>query len=245
MTTATTRWLVPGGSVTDTTTDPHLTGIRVTAHPADPIVGLPSNTLMLDGILSSAAYQHATASGLALPPMTRDHVVDFALPLATWTRPAVDVDARLRAADPTHVWGWACSAGQYTPDRHTIAEVRRRPAMERMAYWSTARAHNIALGPRRAGNNIHQAIWTRQITWWALTTDLAALQALLAEVTHLGRLTHHGWGRLLTPPHATIDDDAHRRWQNRPMPAPAGPSASIRPPYHHPSRRLPCNQPPR
>lgn len=238
------RWLIQEGSVADTTTDPTLIPIRVTAHPAEPIVGLPSNPLMLDGIIASAAYTLAAADGLDLPPMTRDQAVDIALPLATWTRPAPDgLDPRIYAATPGHVWGWAASAATYRPDRHTIAEVRRKPALEHMAYWSTAKNHNIALGARKAGNNIHQAVWTRQITWCALATSIDAVNTLLSTVTHLGRLTHHGWGRLLTPPTATVDPEAYTRWQHRPMPHPTGAPQGIRPPYHHPSRSTPCQTP--
>src|SRR5690606_30994329 len=100
-------------TIVDTTTDSRWTHVRATAHLAEPIINLDGHACHLDGPAAFAAYLAYTDrhGHHSLPPMGRDSVVDFALPLATWTAPAPGpVHQLARAATPGHVWGWACSA---------------------------------------------------------------------------------------------------------------------------------------
>lgn len=233
--------LVQPGSVVDTTTDPGWVPVRVEATLAQPVVGLPRDPMHLDGPLAFAAWLEYQHIGGTLPPV-QEWAEDFALPLATWvadcTRP--DPDPRLLAADGTSVWGWACSRVHYRVLRHDLVHVRRRPALEQMAFWTAAKRHHIGLGPRRAANVPHQAAWVDRLAWWALA-DLPRLQTLLDQLTHVGRLARHGWGQILSMT-VVEDPDAARRWQERDMPATGGMPATVRAPYWHESRRMPCHR---
>lgn len=234
--------LVAPGSVVDTTGS-GVTPVRVEALLAQPVVGLPRDPMHLDGPLSWGAYllyqQDPTLP--ELPPLSDRAAVDFTLPLATWTAPSSvePVDPQLLAADGESVWGWACSRAEYRALRHDTVFVRRRPALEQMAFWTTAPRHHIGLGPRRAANVPHQAVWVDRLRWWALATDVALLRLLLGHVTHVGRLPRHGNGQVLGF-QVVEDPEATTRWRDRDMPHPGGRPASIRAPYWHPSRRIPC-----
>lgn len=232
--------LVEPGTVEDTTAHPGLIPVRVEAVLAAPLVGVPGNPLHLDGPLSWAAF--LTCDRWALPPRGPVWAVDFVLPLATWTSAPSrgDADRRLFAADGRHVWGWACSAAAFTGTRPTVAAVRRLPDTAAMAWWGSDRRHHLGLGPRRAVNGVHQATAAARATWWALTPDPHHLQAMLGRVSHLGRVTRHGNGRVLTW-HVTEDGEAAARWKDRAFPdlSPAAGPGTIRAPYHHPSRRMP------
>lgn len=231
------------GTVVDTTGDAQWEPTRVTAVLAHPIVGLPRNPLHLDGPLAWAAYVDAQTDPaeqpLHLPPM-REWAHDFALPLATWTGPCTrpDPDPRLLAADGASAWGWACSRGHYRVLRHTVAAVRRRPPLDEMVQWTRVPRHHPALGPRRAADDAHQAVWVDQVEWWALA-DLPRLRHLLTRLRYLGRLARHGWGKILTVT-AQPDPAADAWWRWRHMPHPDGTVETIRAPYHHRSRAMPC-----
>lgn len=239
MTTTTVVGLVEPGSVVDTTTDPGWTPVRIEAVLAQPIVGLPRDPMHLDGPLAFAAWLEFQHQGGTLPPI-QDWAEDFTLPLATWTAPCTrpNPDQRLLAADGASVWGWACSRVHYQVLRHDLVHVRRRPALEQMAFWTPAGKHHIGLGPRRAANVPHQAVWVDRLAWWALA-DPDRLRPLLDRLTNVGRLARHGWGQLLN---ITVAEDsaAVDRWRERHMPQPGGAPATIRAPYWHESRRMPC-----
>lgn len=234
--------LVRPGTVIDNTADPRWVPVRVEARFVQPIVGLPKDPMHLDGPLSWAAYldavDNADRETLRLPPM-REWAHDFRLPLATWTAPCTrdDPDPRLLTAGGT-VWGWACSSATYQIMRHDVAHVRRRPAVDQMARWTASDKYHPALGPRRAANMQHQAVWVDAVSWWALA-EPARLAALLARLTNVGRLARHGWGRILDIT-VTTDDTAVVQWRRRNFPQAGGAPATVRAPYHHDSRRMPC-----
>lgn len=231
------------GTVADTTTDSRWTPVRVEAAMVEAVIGLPSDPMHLDGPLAWGAYQdalHVADPGtLRLPPMG-EWAHDFALPLATWVRPCTrpDPDPRLLAADGVSVWGWACSRAEYRILRHTAAHVRRRPPVDEMAYWTDAARYHPGLGPRRAANLQHQGAQVDGLRWWALA-DPERLQKLLDRVTNVGRLVRHGWGRVQSWT-VVVDESALVRWHDRWMPADGGVPQTVRAPYHHDSRRMPC-----
>jgi hypothetical protein len=241
------RLLAPGTAV-DTTADPRWVPVRVKARMAEAVIGLPRDPMHLDGPVAWGAYQDALMAGdsqaLRLPPM-REWAHDFALPMATWTAPCTrpDPDPRLLAADGVSVWGWACSLAEYEVLRHTSAAVRRRPPVDEMARWTTADRYHPALGPRRAANLQHQGVLVRSVRWWALA-DPVVLRRMLGRVTNIGRLARHGWGAVQSW-EVVEDSVAAARWRSRWFPAAGGEPQTVRAPYHHDSRRMPCRLEPR
>ncbi|GAA3878398.1 hypothetical protein GCM10022243_48880 [Saccharothrix violaceirubra] len=234
--------VVPAGTVVDTTDDPRWQPLVVTATLTEPVVGLDSQPLCLDGPLAWCAAQLALADEAGLPPLRHDWAPDLALPLATWTaapsRP--DTDSRLRAADGERVWGWACSAASWTALGHTTVEIRRRPPVGEMARFTADGKHHSGLGPYKARDTPMAATWVDTVVWHALG-DPDAVAGLLAHLGHLGRATRHGHGRIQT---ITVEPGRDRdAWRSRPLPDPTGPAGSIRAPYHHHSRRMPCRTP--
>ena len=229
--------LVRGGDVTDTTSDPRWSPVTVTAHLAEPVVGV-ADPMHLDGPLSWAAFLAAKAHDIVLPALGDGPPVDFALPLATWTAPAPP------GADPSiltatgDVWGWACSRAIWAPVAWTAAHTRKAPAVTEMARYGTDRRYHAALGPHKARNALHQAAVADRITWHALA-EPDHLTELLTRLHGLGRLTRHGWGRIhritVTP---SADRDA---WRDRDMPDPDGIPGGIRAPYWHPTRHITCS----
>jgi hypothetical protein len=233
---------IPPGTVADTTIQP-MVPVRVEARMAEPVIGLDTNPLHLDGPLSQAGWaEYLDVHGHgSLPPMTPDSCADFNLPLATWTAPAPSdgVHDLARAADRTLVWGWACSAADYQPAGATITQVRRRPATDVMARYTPDKTHHLSAGPLKARDVPQPAVLVETITWWALTPDPDRLHRMLNRVPGLGRLPRHGNGRVHQWT-VNVDERAAQRWRWRTWPQPGGLPAGIRAPYHHPSRRMPC-----
>lgn len=232
--------LVPHASVVDTTAAPEWVPVRVTARLADPIVGWAEQPAALDGPVSWGAYLAAVEAGVQLPPIGPEWAVDFALPIATWTRPipaGAAPDPRLLAADGT-VWGWACSRAQYAADAHTSVDIRRKPPAREMAQFTQEKKHHLGLGPFKARSVALPAVDVREVHWYALARP-TELQPLLARVTHLGRHTRHGHGRVLDWD-VTEDQGAVEGWAERSFPVAGGRPDAVRAPYWHASRRLPC-----
>lgn len=214
--------------------------LLVTAQLAEPIVGWRDDQT-LDGPLSWGAYlEYVDEHGNDLPPMNRLWAVDFDLPVARWTAPLPDdatTDPRLLTADGA-VWGWCTSAP--VTDREVAMSgvwVRRKPALEDMSRWSDAKRHHIGLGPLKARNVLHPAGFASEITWSVLG-DEGGVRDLLTRVTHLGRLTRAGNGRVLQ--WSVRQGGSRDGWTNRPMPAAGGFLTAVRAPAHHPSRQVPC-----
>uniref|UniRef100_UPI001EF4566D hypothetical protein n=1 Tax=Frankia sp. CIT1 TaxID=2880974 RepID=UPI001EF4566D len=165
--------------------------------------------------------------------------VDFVLPLATWTRAAPGPVHPLAVNRAGDAWGWACSAARYTPAAQARVEVRRKPAAGPMSRYAPDRKHHVATGPLKARDGLVPAVITPEVIWWALG-DPGMVCDLLDRVTHLGRHTRHGHGRILAWD-VTVDEKARGRWRERVWPDPAGAPDGIRAPYHHSSRRMPCS----
>lgn len=232
--------VLDGAGVTDTTADGGWEPVTVTAVLADPAVSLDAHPAHLDGPAAWAAYlAHLDEAGhCSLPAPSRSGpVTDFPLPLAAWTAPAP------AGADPAALngdglaWGWACSRVLLAAPSHATVNVRKRPETDAAARYAKDGKWDIGAGPLKARDVPFAAVIAREARWHALA-DPPALLALLRRVHHLGRLGGHGNGRVLewrVEPHA--DRGA---WRDRVMPLEGGAPGSVRAPYWHPSRRMPC-----
>lgn len=236
-----TPFAVAPGSVRETAADGPAVPVIVRAELAEPVLSLAEHPACLDGPASFGAYEHALAHGAILPPLSHAYAIDFALPLATWTRPpsSPDVDPDLLAVDGAAVWGWACSRALYTTDLHTQTVVRKKPATDAMARYSGDRRHHLGLGPHKARVQAVSGVFVREINWYALATDPDLLLEILQLVPSLGSRTRHGHGRVLRW-HVEPDPAAAEAWRARPFPDPDGQPGAIRAPYHHPTRRMLC-----
>jgi hypothetical protein len=229
--------IVRVGEATNTVASPQWRAFRVTARLSDPVITI-ADPMHLDGPLSWCAYLTAQEQGVILPPLTRESCVDFRLPLATWTAPAMPgADPRILGVDGL-LWGWCCSRAIATEHGTTAVEIRKKPPVLEYARYTTDRRHHDALGPHKARNITLPARLITHLSWWCLG-DPDATTALLTKLRGVGRATGHGNGRLLdvTVQAGTLED--RDRWRDRDMPAPdgVGMPGSIRAPYWHETRR--------
>lgn len=211
--------------------------LEVTAVMAEPVVGWHHQPT-LDGPLSYGAFvQYVAEHGNDLPPMTAQSCVDFELPLEPWFAKATAEVNPLVITSAGEVWGWQSSRSEFADGAvRTRVEVRRKPATEQMSAWSTANRHHIGTGPLKARNATLPAVFTQAITWQVVGIQ-ARIEALLAHVTHLGKLHGHGYGKVKE---WNITPGRSDGWQNRLMPDPLGDLHPVRAPHHHRSRLVPC-----
>jgi CRISPR type IV-associated protein Csf3 len=226
--------------------------LKITARMAEHVAGWDDG-IHLDGILSFGAYRDLTAEQrLALPDITTPWAVDFDLPLERWTEsvegvrchenlfiepPMVDREGRSSGG----VWGWKASAAHADWKVAGLHNVRKRPDVGRMVRYTNSPSVNLKGGQFKSQDLPYPTRFAAEIVWYALG-DLAMVRRLLARVISIGKLSNHGLGRVLewtVEPH--WDHDA---WTARVMPdMSSGVMASIRAPYHHPSRRIQCAVP--
>ena len=198
------------------------TPLRVTAM-LDSITVTPTGIFGLDAPLSWGYIQRALTNGQKPPPLTETFAPDMPLPLDTW------------GADP---WVWCTSPVQFDIVQEVTVNIRRKPATQAMARYSTAAKHHAGLGPHKARDTILPAFAARSATWHVNATDTAELADILSYVTHLGPRHRNGFGHITQ---WVIEETSQPNlWSNRPLPAPAGTLQPIRAPYWHPSRRYPC-----
>ena len=193
------------------------TAVRVTAHLDTAVVG---EVPLLDGPLSwAAAMTHPDP-----PPMSAEFAADFDLPLGRW--------------EMRGFWGWQVSRPHPMVVHHSSVESRRRPAVDVMPLFSTARDHHAAMGPMKARNTVLASTHIAEVCWDAVVTDVDELCRLLSHVTHLGARHRDGFG------HVTrweISESSDRDgWMDRPLPADDGPVLRVRAPYWHPTERTTC-----
>lgn len=183
-------------------------------------VGMIERAFMLDGPLAWAAAMDAIEHGVTLDPITPDHAPDMPLPLERW--------------EQAGTWGWCCSAGVVDVAAYTALELRRKPATDAFARYTTDRRFHTGLGPHKARDVIVPAALVRSVTWHVLAADRARLEDLLGKVTHLSRHRGIGMGHVTNwKVSACADPEA---WRARPLPTP-GPRQAYRPPYWHPTRQ--------
>lgn len=232
--------LFEGQDARDTTDDPRWLPMRVVARLVEPIV-THDGDLMLDGPVSKGAYYaYLREHGRHTLPPVSEQVVDFALPFATWTRPAPQGRLHpsvLNAAG--EVWGWCVSRAYADWIAETKVEVRKRPPLGSFARYTDAKDHHAGLGPMKAKDIAYPARVAWEVYWYALG-DRDEVARLLGLVPGLGKLCHHGWGhvgRWIVEPMGPEERD---RWMDRHMPAEGGRPLPVRAPHHHRHRRVPC-----
>lgn len=210
--------------------------------------------LHLDGPLSYGAYQewlddHDPAE---MPPIGGPTVVDFAMPLATWRSTYIGEVHPSILDHGGQVWGWCCSAAQAAWVLPRKREVRKRSALDEMVRWTAAPSENYASGPRKSKDLAFPTVFSPTIRWYAYG-DPARVHQLLERVHHIGKLSHHGSGPVLSWEVAEVEADLSV-WRGttlmRRLPATEalllGRSATyrgVRAPYHHPSREVLCCEP--
>lgn len=217
-------------------------GLEVTAVMGEPVIpGVDG--LHLDGILAFGWYRSLDERTRArLPPITAPVAVDFKLPLAKWWVDFGERGKELTAADKRgRVWGWLATRQLDDWDARSRHEIRKKPALEAMARYTTAKSHSVGSGLMKAHDLVLPTAFRRELRWRALGCP-DKIRELLQYVEHVGKKGSLGMGRVLSWKVEPCDVDeefilAHRRV------AEVGGSRllGIRPPYHHASRLAPCS----
>lgn len=222
-----------------------ITPFRVRAFMGEPLIYYHDG-LHLDGILAWGAYvAHVREHGAdSLPPINSPWAIDFDLPLAKWQRPVpagAQVEPRLLDSDGM-LWGWCGSAAVADWVAHGKMEFRKRPDLGRMMRYTSSPRFHLGAGPHKAFDLTYPTELAFEITWYALG-DRSRCEDLLADVTHIGKKHNLGMGKVLR----WVVEDMGVDWSverdgvlMRRMPRDGGRMASIRAPYHHPSRLAPC-----
>lgn len=212
------RHLVRPDAVRDTQADARFVPVQVTAHLRAPIGG--ETRVMLDGIVATGVYLQY----MDLPWHERWHLpdlntsawlVDFDLPLATWThtpRAPYPCDARL-LTPAGEVWGWCASQAQAEWVVHGIDHTRGTPPVGAMLSFTDASSVDLAAGEYKAIQlpiELHTPKDYR-LTWHALAEPDALRDALL-RVTQIGKRSRTGHGAL------QLDAQGLPRWEVTPAP---------------------------
>lgn len=200
------------------------TGLLVTARLSTPVVGVAGRAVMLDGPLAWAAAHHMIAAGRKPAPITAQHAPDFDLPLDSW-----------HMGD---VWGWCTSAATGSIESWTSIQLRKKVDMQAMHRFTQDRGYHPGLGPHKARDTTIEAAWIPALTWHVSCTDQDRLERLLALVTHIGKHSAVGYGRVAS---WTVDTGQPDGWTERPLPTQAGARGRPRAPYWHASERVPMS----
>ena len=239
---------------TDTRDDPRFKPLKIVAYLANAIVSY-SDPIHLDGLLAAGAFKHWCDLGgrpQSLPDLTTSPIaVDFDLPLAKWTSasppgPDMGLDALTAAGE---VWGWCASAEEAVWLQDSQVEVRKRSRIDEMVQWSRDTTVNNTHAYAKAWDVRFPAKHAHTLVFHA--RGIAhEVHNLLSYITHIGKLHNHGHGKILFWEVEECKEDhsiEHGGQLTRRMPVAyrgvsprEGVLASIRAPYHHPSRAAFC-----
>lgn len=234
-------------NVMDNRGDPKWRPLRVVARMAEPVVYY-GDGLHLDGILSWGAYR-AMEDKARLPPVSAvEFPIDFLLPVAKWVWPGEvsGVDNERVLTKGGKAWGWCCSAVQDTWLRHSMTQIRKKPALEEMARLTTSPSANLGAGSMKAYDLPMPTSFALELVWYALG-DADEVKRLLDLVPAVGKKINLGNGRVLEWAVEAVDEDKSI-WDGdklmRRMPAGTygghATRRAIRPPYYHRSRLMDC-----
>lgn len=230
--------------------------LRVVARMAEPIIDY-GEPIAIDGLLAYAAWRiirrvPPSLGRYHLPPESAPWVPDFRLPLRKATA-AVELPewCNRRLLSPSgELWWWSASMASPVPIRQAKHEVRKRPDTGRMSRMTESPSINIGAGAIKAYDLAFPTVLVERIEWHCVGQQ-EAIELLLREITHIGKKRHHGLGRVLSWSVAEIERDytvmGPDGMSARHLPAAVvgvdeGESLGIRPPYWHPSRRVPVQR---
>lgn len=215
--------------------------LRVVAELAEPVVYY-GDGMHLDGPLQYAAFRELPALTRHRMPMMdeAEWVQDFDIPVA-----------RHRVLPGRLGWTWCCSAVHADWKIHTTVQTRKRPAMRQMVRYTKDKSINVASGAVKAWNLKYPARWAPALVWYVLGEERRLVYLLETHVTHLGKKSRHGNGRVLRWRVEPFEQDwSVRRGAllTRRLPATDDDKtglvrAGVRAPYHHHSRQALCVEP--
>lgn len=226
------------------------TPIEVTAHLAEPLVWY-GDGLHLDGLLGAATFKEMQAAGEADgldDPAHMDWPHDFELPLDRW-HADLSGSCHARLLDGGKLWGWRASdAHPDGPSVESSHALRRMIAVGDFVEHTDAARYQRSSGTLKPKDKTYPTLMVPRLRWWADSIDADRVESLLdRHITHLGKLRHHGMGKVLRWEVREVDEHralVHDGVTTRHLPASRVESASattrqaIRPPYWHPSRRV-------
>lgn len=225
-----------------------MTPIEVTAHLAEPLVWY-GDGLHLDGLLGAAVAQEYEEAGDPLPPPDHsDWPDDIDLPLARWTAP-LSGSCHARLLDESgELWGWsATDAHPDGPKVESSHALRRMIDVGDFVEHTDAARYKRSSGTLKPKDKTYPTLMVPRLRWRAEATDVERAADLLDRyISHLGKLRHHGMGRVQRWEVTEVDrfslvaDGATTRHlpasivttDQRPT------RGAIRPPYWHPSRSV-------
>jgi CRISPR type IV-associated protein Csf3 len=123
--------------------------------------------------------------------------------------------------------------------------------MRKMVRYTQDNSINLASGAVKAWSLKYPARWARELVWYVLGDERRILCLLETHVTHLGKKSRHGNGRVLRWCVEPFEHDwSVRRGAllTRRVPATNNDTtglvrAGVRAPYHHHSRQALCVEP--
>lgn len=225
-----------------------MTPLKVTAHMAEPIIYY-EDSMHLDGILSWGWWRKECQAGREDEyddPAHIDWPDDPDLPLARWHAPPSG-GCYARLLDSGRLWGWRAS-DIIIPDgvkRGSVA-ARRMVDVDDMVRHTDAARLKTSSGKLKPKDKTYPTIFAHGYQWYAVG-DPDGVHEYLREVTHIGKLTGHGQGRVKRWQVDEIDEDrsiVHGGRLMRTMPESfceadrATVRDTIRPLYWHPSRQV-------
>jgi len=171
----------------------------ISAHLEKPIVSFDDG-LCLDGPLQWAAYQlHDDKENL--PDPDHEWCVDFEIPIARWQfeppegeQPLSELDDRALSASG-NLRGWCVSNVQAEWVLRDKTHVRKVEPSDYMKRWSDKSRVNVRSGQYKGANKPYPIKYAPVLRWVCLC-DPDRVQKYLNQITHLGKLTNHGWGKL-------------------------------------------------
>jgi len=223
-----------------------MTPVRVTAHMAEPVVCYGDGR-HLDGLLAWCLFRRESRRGREFgDPSQMDWPEDLDLPLATWTAPFDSQGHPNLLDEQGQIWGWCASDARWGDYIESSYALRKMPDADDFVRHTDSGTYKYTTGVLKPKDKTYPVRFIHEIDWYALG-DRGAIEGLLREMTHLGKLSGLGMGRIQSWTVERFDDDrsvVHDGTLMRRVPASwadadrAPSRGTVRPPYWHPSREL-------
>lgn len=206
--------------------------LHITAHPLAPII--TDHLLSIDGPLFFQA-------------MRREYgPQDYTLPGAITAEPvSLPLERRGQGGEwyyaaSSAVWEYPCEGASFWTKRF------RRTEAERMVDFKGRRGRVVTSEGRFKSYQMPVFYYHALRIHWYVVGDIAAIGELLQGLTHIGKKTAYGWGRVLwaiEPWHSDWSEWGPQGQQMRPLPADDGILYGVRPSYHLPENWAICRVP--